>query len=256
MTAIVNPRDYIDETISVVVDRPLGSKHPRYPKMVYPINYGYVPNTLSGDGKELDVYVLGIDKPLTTFTGKCIGYIERLDDNDAKLLVVGDDRFYSQEEIKDIVHFQEQYFDSRIIRWKADLSKEQVEMLEIEAGNMIPILKNNKMTYDYVKSAESVLKSENTIVVKSNEFVTGFLRYSVKDNVAKVYSIQLKDPESGNACLLPLLRKTITNMNQKGVRKIESVVQKSNKRSLNFHEKLGFDKVGEDKESFFFKLTS
>jgi len=248
----VDLSNYINANVNVIIDRPLGSTHPRYSKMIYQINYGYVPNTLSGDGKELDVYILGIDKPLKSFNGKCIGYMERLDDDDPKLLVVGDDRFYSQEEIRDIVYFQEQYFESRIVRWRADLNEEQVEMLEIEACNMIPILEDNKMTYDYVKSAESVLKSENTIVVRSSEHIVGFLRYNVKNNAAKVYSIQLKDPEKSSASLLPLLRKTITDMKNNGVVKIESVVQKSNQRSLKFHEKLGFENVGEGEGSFLF----
>ena len=49
------------------MDRPLGTKHPKH-GFVYEVNYGYIPNTVSGDGEELDAYVLGIDKPLKEFT--------------------------------------------------------------------------------------------------------------------------------------------------------------------------------------------
>ena len=41
------------------MDRPLGCKHPKY-GFIYPVNYGYVPKTVSGDGEEWDAYVLGI----------------------------------------------------------------------------------------------------------------------------------------------------------------------------------------------------
>jgi len=31
----------------IVIDRPKGSHHPRYPELVYPVNYGYLKNTTS-----------------------------------------------------------------------------------------------------------------------------------------------------------------------------------------------------------------
>ena len=37
--------------------------------LVYPINYGYIPGVLGGDGEELDVYVLGIDTKITVKAG-------------------------------------------------------------------------------------------------------------------------------------------------------------------------------------------
>ena len=39
-------------TVTVVVDRPLGSAHPVYPELIYPVNYGYVPGVPAGDGEE------------------------------------------------------------------------------------------------------------------------------------------------------------------------------------------------------------
>ena len=50
---------YVEKIVSVVMDRPLGYKHPKY-GFIYPVIYGYVPNTVFGDGEELDAYVLGI----------------------------------------------------------------------------------------------------------------------------------------------------------------------------------------------------
>ena len=83
---------------------------------IVPVNYGYVPNTISGDGEELDCYLLGIFEPVDEFEGKCIAIIHRLDDNDDKLMVMEYGRNYSDEQIRALTEFQEQYFESIIIR--------------------------------------------------------------------------------------------------------------------------------------------
>ena len=101
--------------MKVTIDRPLGSKHPKH-GFIYPVNYGYVPNTISGDGKELDCYILGIYEPIETFKGKCIAIIHRLNDNDDKLIIVPENKFFSNNEIRVLTDFQEQYFESEILR--------------------------------------------------------------------------------------------------------------------------------------------
>lgn len=106
---------YLGKEVKVVVDRPLGSKHPKA-EMIYPINYGYVPNTKSGDGEELDCYILGVDEAVTEFEGSCIAVIYRLNDQDDKLIVVEKGKDYSDDEIRKQIAFQEQYFISEIIR--------------------------------------------------------------------------------------------------------------------------------------------
>lgn len=106
---------YLNKTITVKIDRPLGSKHPDW-DLIYEVNYGYVPNTISGDGEELDCYVLGVDKPLDNFTGKCIAIIHRINDNDDKLIIVPEGMNFTDEEIRDLTNFQEKYFKSIIIR--------------------------------------------------------------------------------------------------------------------------------------------
>lgn len=106
---------YIGQTVVVKIDRSLGSKHPKH-GFEYPINYGYVPNTTSGDGEELDCYILGVNKPLTEFKGKCIAVIHRTNDDDDKLVIIPDRQDYTDEEIRRMTDFQEQYFESEIIR--------------------------------------------------------------------------------------------------------------------------------------------
>ena len=67
----MNNLEYLNKIITIKIDRPMGSKHPKH-GFIYPVNYGYVPNTISGDGEELDSYVLGIYEPLETFTGNAL----------------------------------------------------------------------------------------------------------------------------------------------------------------------------------------
>ena len=104
----------IGKTITVTVDRPLGSYHPRHPDIYYPINYGFVEGILAPDGEEQDAYILGVDVPIEIFTGKVIAIIHRYDDVEEKWVVAPEGMAYTTAEIEAAVHFQEQYFDSEI----------------------------------------------------------------------------------------------------------------------------------------------
>ena len=107
---------YIGKKVKAQIDRPINSGHPRYPESKYPINYGFVPKTISGDGKELDCYILGVDVPLNQFEGRCIAVIHRTNDDDDKLVIVPEGKDFSDEEIRKQTYFQEQYYESEIIR--------------------------------------------------------------------------------------------------------------------------------------------
>lgn len=41
----------------IIIDRPAGARHPRYPHMVYPLDYGYLDGTTAGDGSGIDIWV-------------------------------------------------------------------------------------------------------------------------------------------------------------------------------------------------------
>ena len=111
----VNAKDYLGKEVSVEIDRPLGTRHPKH-EFMYMLNYGFIPNTISGDGEELDCYILGIYEPIETFKGKCIAIIHRLNDNDDKLIIVPENKSFSNNEIRVLTDFQEQYFESEILR--------------------------------------------------------------------------------------------------------------------------------------------
>ncbi len=55
------------QSSEIVIDRPRGSLHPRYPDFCYPLDYGYLQGTTSGDGQGIDVW-LGSD-PARQITG-------------------------------------------------------------------------------------------------------------------------------------------------------------------------------------------
>ena len=108
-------KPFLNKKVKVKIDRPLGSKHPKH-GFYYPINYGFVPDTKAPDGKELDIYLLGVFEPVKEFTGKCIAIIHRTNDDDDKLIIVPEEKEYTDFQIEALTEFQERYFQSEIIR--------------------------------------------------------------------------------------------------------------------------------------------
>ena len=106
---------FLDQVVTVVIDRPMGSRHPRF-GFIYPVNYGYVPGVMAPDGEELDAYVLGVFEPLERFEGWCIAVIQPMDDDDDKLVVVEAGREFGDEGIRALTEFQERFFQSVILR--------------------------------------------------------------------------------------------------------------------------------------------
>ena len=49
--------DRLIEASEIVIDRPKGSAHPRYPDSIYRVDYGYLKNTSSMDRGGIDVWV-------------------------------------------------------------------------------------------------------------------------------------------------------------------------------------------------------
>jgi inorganic pyrophosphatase len=48
--------DLLIASHEIIIDRPKGSAHPRYAEWIYPLDYGYLKGTSSGDGNEIDVW--------------------------------------------------------------------------------------------------------------------------------------------------------------------------------------------------------
>lgn len=105
-------QELLGKPVHVVVDRPMGYRHG---DIVYPINYGYIPGFLAGDGEEQDAYILGVDMPVASFAGQVVGAIHRKNDVEDKLVVAPEGMVFHQGQIDEAVRFQEQYFDTYII---------------------------------------------------------------------------------------------------------------------------------------------
>ena len=106
--------DFLGKEVVVEIDRQLGSLHPNY-HFKYELNYGFIPNTLAGDGKEIDAYIFGVDESIEKFEGVVKAVIIRNDDNENKLVVSKLDYPLIENEIRQKTYFQEQYFDTKII---------------------------------------------------------------------------------------------------------------------------------------------
>ena len=102
----------LGKTVHITVDRPIGYQHGT---TVYPVNYGYIPGMIAGDGEEQDAYILGVEEPVTSFDGQVIGAIRRKNDCEDKLIVAPEGRIFHQAQIEEAVFFQEQYFDHYVI---------------------------------------------------------------------------------------------------------------------------------------------
>lgn len=101
-------RQMLGKTVHVVVDRPIGYDHKG---LIYPVNYGYIPGIIAGDGEEQDVYILGVEKPVSEFDGVVIGAVLRRNDCEDKLVAAPAGIRLHQGQILSAVHFQERFFD-------------------------------------------------------------------------------------------------------------------------------------------------
>ena len=162
----MNLINYLNQNVRVKVDRPLGSKHPKH-GFIYPVNYGFVPDTISGDGEELDCYVLGVFEPLNEFTGKCIAIIHRINDNDDKLIIVPENRNFSNKEIDVLIEFQERFFKHEIIRENIEFNSliPELSVSNIEISKKFYKDLGFKIVYERLESKFCFMQFENNQIM-------------------------------------------------------------------------------------------
>lgn len=75
------------KSYTAVIDRPIGYQD-GYGNN-YPINYGYIPNLIGGDGEWQDVYIISekVSAPLEVFEGELVAIIHRADDVETKWIL-------------------------------------------------------------------------------------------------------------------------------------------------------------------------
>jgi inorganic pyrophosphatase len=105
----------LGKRVTVTIDRPKGSRHPQW-DFEYPVNYGFLKGVPVPDGEDLDAYVLKVEEPVEEFVGEVIAIIHRLDDDDDKLVVVPEHQNLFDEEVEQLVEFQERWFEHQIFR--------------------------------------------------------------------------------------------------------------------------------------------
>ncbi|HQM97372.1 MAG TPA: GrpB family protein [Clostridia bacterium] len=105
---------YLGKTVTVTVDRPMGSKHPKFNESVYPVNYGYIDGITAGDNELQDAYIVGVKEPLVSFTGIVTGVVYRKDDVEDKWVVAPVKSVFNQAEIAEAVYTFEKYFDTYV----------------------------------------------------------------------------------------------------------------------------------------------
>jgi inorganic pyrophosphatase len=107
----------LNKTITIEIDRPIGTLHPKRENIYYPINYGFVPGLMGGDNEEQDVYVIDSDVGKTCSEVEIIGIVMRLNDVESKWISVEDEKLtYTKSEIESIINFQEQYYKTIILK--------------------------------------------------------------------------------------------------------------------------------------------
>ena len=122
---------YLGKNVNIKIDRKLGSRHPKHGFM-YMLNYGFVPDTVSGDNEELDAYLIDEFEPVDEAVGKVIAVIHRINDDDDKLVVSKNGKDYSDDAIRALTEFQEKYFESEIIRVKKEVVDSDIVIEEYD----------------------------------------------------------------------------------------------------------------------------
>lgn len=111
-------RSYLGKSVYIKIDRPIGYVHQKATyTLTYPINYGYVPGVLGGDGEELDVYLLGVQTPVEEYTPQIIGIAHRADDVEDKLIGVPRGISFTRAEVESAIVFQEKYYQTTVELW-------------------------------------------------------------------------------------------------------------------------------------------
>ncbi len=119
------------------------------------------------------------------------------------------------------------------------LSEQQIEdIIELENKIYLPILLASGIVPQNENKRKKLAEDQEIILqYNSNKQLVNIFRYKINSDTAFVLSLIL-DTET-----IPLrfLRKILISLHKNKIKTIESVVQIANKKSILFHEKLGFE---------------
>lgn len=179
-------RSLLGQSVRVQVDRPIGYLHKG---MVYPVNYGFVPGMMGGDGEYQDAYILGVDVPLQTFDGVVIGVVCRKNDCEDKLVVAPVGQRFHQGQIAEAVHFQEQYFDTQVL----SMYKKSCGVIPWRMRNgqkeYLVLLQNNG-SWSFPKGHMEAGETEKTTALRELSEETGLAATLSGPSIIMEYEIQ------------------------------------------------------------------
>lgn len=72
-------------TSRIVIDRPAGTVHPKYPDLIFPLDYGYLEGTSAGDGNEIDVWSGGAGHKILVAVACTVDVLKK--DTEIKLII-------------------------------------------------------------------------------------------------------------------------------------------------------------------------
>ena len=117
-------RSFLGKTVHIGIDRPIGYIHQKEKyTLEYKINYGFIPDVKGGDDEELDVYLLGVDVPVSEYDAKIIAIVHRENDIEDKLVGAPPNMSFDKEEIAKQVEFQEKYYITYVETMEENMSK-------------------------------------------------------------------------------------------------------------------------------------
>ena len=167
---------YLGKRIDAEVDRPIGYLHRKGDKeLLYPVNYGFIPGVLGGDGEELDVYLLGVNEPVAEYNAKIIGIAHRENDVEDKLIAAPEGKVFYQNEIAEAIHFQEQYYKTYI---------ESIN--EKSAGAVVYTVVDERIKYLLIKSQNGDIGFPKGHIEQGETEETAALREIFEETSVKV----------------------------------------------------------------------
>lgn len=164
---------FLGKIVRISIDRPIGSTHPKYKGLIYPINYGFIPNVWSEDCEELDVYLLGVNKPKKEFIGKIIGIVHRKDDVEDKLVMAPKSMKFTQNEIAEQVYFQERYYEIEIEAMDQKSCGAVIFKKENGNVNILCLFQQHSQTYSVPKGHMEAFETEEETAKREIKEETG-----------------------------------------------------------------------------------
>ena len=198
-------KSYLGKTITIKIDRPIGYIHKKENySLTYPINYGYIPGVLGGDGEELDVYLLGVDVPVSDYTGKIIGIVYRKNDVEDKLIMAPEGVVFTQNEIEEQIYFQEQYYETEIEALFQKSCGAVIFRKTSEGFEYLCLFQRRSQTYSVPKGHMEAFETEKETAQReireeigiSVDFVQGFretVQYKLADGKLKTVVLFLTE---------------------------------------------------------------